>query len=239
MSCVPTVKDVTDPFAAFLVPVPHSGVGICAVCHRGGQTWPTCWSCKNSAGQVTRPCKRVMPISHTPKSGQLYHMLTAYKGNQPNKSAAVGLVALLARQLDDHAACVGPWDVITHVPSSGRHKGLHPLAKAMGFVPWLNNQHDTLVQRGAGALGHNTSSDDAFVATKDVRNKRVMIVDDTWTTGAAAQSVASTLALAGADIVGIMPIGRVISPSPDYPDEVEWWATQRQLRFTFGSCCVH
>lgn len=70
------------------------------------------------------------------------------------------------------------------------HPGVHPLAQAMTIVKWLDDQHETLVKRSTGPLGHNTASDTAFELLDDVSDRRVLVVDDTWTTDATAQSAA-------------------------------------------------
>jgi len=43
--------------------------------------------------------------------------------------------------------------------------------------------------------------------------KRILLIDDTLTTGATAQSAASALSNGGATVVGILTIGRMIKPS--------------------------
>jgi predicted amidophosphoribosyltransferase len=43
--------------------------------------------------------------------------------------------------------------------------------------------------------------------------KRILLIDDTLTTGAMAQSAASALSNGGATVVGILTMGRMIKPS--------------------------
>jgi hypothetical protein len=109
----------------------------------------------------------------------------------------------------------------------------------MKVVQWLNDQHQTLLKLGDDPVGHNTASDTAFVTTRDVSGARVLVIDDTWTSGATAQSAASALALAGAEVAGIVPIGRIVSPSSSRPEDVAWWEAQQKLPFNFNDCCVH
>jgi hypothetical protein len=59
----------------------------------------------------------------------------------------------------------------------------------------------------------------------------------TFTTGARAQSAASALHLAGAHVVGLVPIGRVINP--DFNEEAaDLWATATSQHFDFDLCCL-
>ncbi|MGO9149279.1 MAG: ComF family protein [Acidimicrobiales bacterium] len=69
--------------------------------------------------------------------------------------------------------------------------------------------------------------------------KRILLIDDTRTTGATAQGAASALSNGGATVVGILTIGRVIKPS--FSETVnEYWQRQRGPRrpFTFDRCCL-
>lgn len=65
---------------------------------------------------------------------------------------------------------------------------------------------------------------------------RVLLVDDTFTTGARAQSAASSPARAGARVVAVLTIGRVIDP--DWNDNCrEIWRHAEDRPFPFESCC--
>jgi hypothetical protein len=65
--------------------------------------------------------------------------------------------------------------------------------------------------------------------------KNVLLIDDTFTTGATCQSAASALALGGARVVAGVVTGRVIDTgNPNYPDKLELWEQQRRLRFSFA-----
>jgi hypothetical protein len=56
---------------------------------------------------------------------------------------------------------------------------------------------------------------------------RVALLDDTWTTGASAQSAAAALRLAGAQSVAVIVLGRHLPPEPGLP------------AFETGRCAVH
>ena len=68
----------------------------------------------------------------------------------------------------------------------------------------------------------------------------MLLLDDTFTTGASFQSAASALSLAGADVVAGVVIGRVIDTgnADRFPDKAALWKRQRAIPFTFGTCCL-
>jgi hypothetical protein len=197
--------------------------------------------------QVSRPCELVVPISLYEIPSQLHHILRHYKsGAYPRHQEDFGarVVSLLAYFLGRHADCIsgeagGDWDVVTSVPSSKRRSGEHPLVSAIHRVQWLDGQFETLLRLGAVPVGHLTASDDGFEPVRVVAGERVLLVDDTFTTGATAQSAASALGNAGATVVGLVAVGRVIKP--EFSETVkEYWERQRDPRraFTFARCCL-
>lgn len=120
------------------------------------------------------------------------------------------------------------WDVVTVVPSTSGRPGAHPLEAALSRSAWLAPQlWPGLLKAGDGATscGHRRAGDAVFRVAEDVRldGVRVLVMDDTWTTGARAQSAASTLAGAGAEVVGLAVLGRVMTPLPGAPTG-DWWA---------------
>jgi phosphoribosylpyrophosphate synthetase len=170
--------------------------------------------------------------------------LRSYKDGwtrQVRERSALLVAALLARFLFLHGTCIrdkyGDWDFLTSVPLSSGRAGIHPFEAALEWVPWLSQQHRRVLGRGAGAAAHNSASDDAFRAVADIRGTRVLLIDDTYTTGARAQSAASALTHAGGTCVAIVPVGRVINPQ--FADFVqEYWEAQRAIRFRFDVCCL-
>jgi adenine/guanine phosphoribosyltransferase-like PRPP-binding protein len=115
--------------------------------------------------------------------------------------------------------------------------GEHPLTTAIKLVPSLRDQYEPLLRRGSQALQHNVASDDGYEPLRQLKGERILLVDDTFTSGARAQSAASVLSNAGATVAAIVPIGRVISP--EFNDQTaEYWKRQSRLVFDFDVCCV-
>ncbi len=242
---MPSLEAVTDPLANICTPVPAIAKGVCDVCHGSPRPgFDTCHSCYQAMDQVSTPCSLVVPVSLYETRGQLHYYLRSYKDGwtrQLRQTSALLVAALLARFLYVHGGCIrneaGDWDFVTSVPSSSGRAGVHPFEAALEWVPWLSNQHRRVLGRGAGVATHNNASDDAFRAITNIEGSRVLLIDDTYTTGARAQSAASALAQAGARCVAIVPVGRVISPQ--FSDDVQaYWDAQRAIRFRFDACCL-
>jgi orotate phosphoribosyltransferase len=71
----------------------------------------------------------------------------------------------------------------------------------------------------------------------DVRGSRVLLLDDTYTSGAAVQSAASALQMAGAHVVAAVVVGRYVKP--DFSDDTRaLWDEVMSTAFTFDSCCL-
>lgn len=195
-------------------------------------------------GQVSEPCATVVPITPYETLGQMHYHLRAYK-DSPSSSvrerSSLYVAALLARFLYEHGDCIeriaGGWDFVTSVPSTSGRSGIHPLEAAAQRVPWLAQRRRTVLGPGSVSAKHNHASDSAFAAIAPVQGERILVIDDTYTSGARAQSAASALSLAGAATVAIVPVGRVIAPS--FSDDVrEFWKTQRAIPFRFDACCL-
>jgi len=241
-----TLDQLTDPYRYIYTQVPPVGPGVCDVCHGApGTGWSTCYSCSQSISQVSAPARLVVPISLYRIPSQLHHVLRNYKDGRDPVTRVVfqfQIAALLARFLNDHGDCIRTaadteWDVITTIPSSGDRAGPHPLESTLRKSRTLVRQLDSLLVPGPVKAGHNRASDRGFTVTSTVQDRSVLLVDDTFTTGARAQSAASALQQAGARVVAIVPVGRVINPDFSQETEALWDRATRQL-FDFGRCCL-
>lgn len=256
---MPTDVEVTDPLISIFVPVPRRSVlGTCQVCHgaagpRGeGGHYPRCWSCQ----QIWHPLPDrkvclVVPISlvHTSES-QLYASLRDYKNPYLEKGArgrhSLLLAATLQRFIRLHQKCIedaagAPWDTIAVVPSTttGR-SGPHPLEEVLCLSPLLKPQlrRELLTYTGEG-IGHNQPNPRAFRVHHEASGRSILLVDDTFTTGARLHSAAVAIASSGATVVAAVPIGRVISTGdPDHRWRDEFWRQQRPRPFSFDTCCL-
>jgi predicted amidophosphoribosyltransferase len=251
---VATARELTDPYLSTYVPPPKAGPGVCEVCHTatgGDPPYRRCWSCLETCKLVTRPIELVVPISltRTDMDAQLYNVLRDYKSELVPESVRAQhraqMAALLLRFLARHRDCIKraagvDYDTITVVPSKRGRVGPHPLEQVIALAPDLAATYERLLEPGPGEIGRNAPADDGFVAAEAARGRRVLLVDDTMTSGSKLQSAASALTLRGARVIAAVVLGRVIDVSdPDrYPEKLELWERQRRLGFDFDTCCL-
>lgn len=247
-AAVVSPQEVSDPYVTSLRPVPPSGPGVCSVCHSAASAGTDlCSSCRDNQTSLTHGATPVVPISLTLTMGQLYYVLRKYKdsANQDLRERfTLVMGALLVRFLQAHRACLerllgGPWTLVTSVPSSSGRPPPHPLDRAIGKSRSLRSLMAPVLQRGPHDLDHNIASDRGYVLRDDadVHDQRILLLDDTFTSGARAQSAASRLLIEGAGSVVIVCVGRVIRP--DWSQETEdLWGTATARGFVFEECCL-
>lgn len=217
---MPTVERVAADYARDLLPVLPPSPAVCAVCGTGPVAGRRCLPCTRAALALAAPADAVSAVALAVKGGRLARDLAAYK--QPeNVAARARVAALLWRWLLGHEACLAAgagaaaFDLVTTVPSlSGRR--WHPLVDVVGRIcaPSRGRYRPLLVPGPAGAA---PLSDRRFTPLTPCTGRSVLVVDDTWTSGAHAQSAASALHLAGAATVAVLAVGRHFHPDPPPP----------------------
>jgi predicted amidophosphoribosyltransferase len=246
---LPTAQELTDPHLSIYVPPPPAGPGVCAICHGSSGTYARCYSCNQVRGLVTHPLGLVVPISltRTDMEAQLHNVLRDYKyatDEGVRDQHRLHIAALLLRFLARHAPCIERAagtriDTITVVPSKQGRPGAHPLEQAIALARSLEKRHVRLLTPGPGTIGRNAPADDGFIASVSARGRRVLVVDDTFTSGAKLQSAASALTLGGATVVAGLVLGRVIDVSNDeYPEKAALWKERIRVPFSFDVCCL-
>lgn len=195
-------------------------------------------------GQVANPLELVVPISLYQSNDSLWNLLRNYK-DSPDEMArrrqSNRLGAILARFLRLHAECLrqaggGEWDLVTVIPPSRIRAEPQPLLRILERVGSVKDDARVTLELSAKPR-HRRASDEAFSLAAQVNGRRVLLVDDTFTTGAAVQSAASALTRAGATVVAALVIGRVIDVKFS-PSDKDLWARKRRERFQFELCCL-
>jgi len=256
----------TAAIACSAVPVPlpvtitGSGAhfGVCEVC-RGAtrQGHRICWSCRVIQLQLGTKLTRTVPVSLFAPGSLLHELLVGYKA-APSRRVRQERRGLLARLLRDflavHLGCLvdtasaSPLALIAvPVPSSSTWRRSweheHPLVSVLraALTIELDLPVAPLLARGTDRVGHLLASPGAFRVVGPVTGRRVLIIEDTYTSGARSQSAAVAIANAGGDVVAIVPIGRLIRP--DYnAATAALWARQQRQRFDPRRCagpCRH
>jgi hypothetical protein len=173
------------------------------------------------------PLSSVVPLRLCPIPGPLYTVLMGYK-ESPVAEARARFASMPVRMLGDflatHAGCVartagGTISVALAVPSTARPHGA-PLSMLDGMAaavePSGGRWSSHVLRRTGAPVGHMRPDAAAFAVDPSARplleGGRVMLIDDTYVSGARSQSAAATLRLAGAASVVVVVLGRVLRP---------------------------
>lgn len=183
----------------------------------------------------------VVPVAFAVKGASHARRLWQYKSSRAGADAAaraaVELLALLLIFLREHGSCAcraAGFARPTHlavVPSTRGRPGQAPLRALVApylAVPWAEL---------SGGLDRERTRDldPARFRAAAVPGARVLLLDDTWTTGASAQSAAMALRAAGARSVATVVLGRHVGR------QLAGFAAVTPARAPFrpGSCAVH
>jgi predicted amidophosphoribosyltransferase len=191
--------------------------------------------------QVSLPAPLVVPVSLYRTGDDLWRLLRGYKDGRDaelRRSLQRRLARLLSQFLRFHLACISPegaWRV-TAVPPTRRRPEGRALERMIRTAPWMRRRYVRTL-RTQNPPEHNRASDSAFRVTRDVDGQNLLLVDDTFTTGASVQSAASVLQLAGARLVAVIVLGRVVNPHAA-PQEAALWKAARAREFRLDVCCL-
>jgi hypothetical protein len=199
----------------------------------GGPTNPGfahCFACRAAARLLKLPLAPVVPAHLCPVPGPLYAVLMGYKESpvdEARRRFTRRVLQLFGTFFAEHGDCViravgGEVDLVLPVPSSSR-PGRAPLERVNGLAELIVSTRGvggrwapSLLERAGGVIGHMRANSGAFAVPPPSRSAvsgaRVLLLDDTYVSGARAQSAAAALRLAGAHAVGIAPLGRVLRP---------------------------
>jgi hypothetical protein len=196
------------------------GPGRCRTCHGPARPgWARCFQCRLHAESAPGLLADVVvPVGYAVKGSEFAQALWRYKSGRDGAQAAQSaLRALLLVFLHDHGACV--WrsaglpasSHVSVVPSGRGRPGPHPLAELI--TPYLARPAAGLARAGPADPGGRDLDPARFRAARPLPGAAVLLLDDTWTSGAAAQSAALALRAAGARYVAVVVLGRHVSPA--------------------------
>jgi hypothetical protein len=226
--CAGLVDDPTGALDDGCLAVRPPGREVCQVCCGALEARPPlCGSCKRITRALGEPLRPVTPISLTTQDASLYAALRQYKGrsNSITDRQQLRLSRLVGEFLASHSRCVAPsgFDVVTVVPSSLVTSQAHPLVRILEMVGTVDEVEE-LLTTVAGRIARNVPDPGAYRCPAErVMGRRVLLMDDTYTTGAHLHSAASALAEAGASDVHLLVIGRYQDPAwPPARRLLEW-----------------
>lgn len=194
----------------------------CPVCRRpAGPGFALCFCCGILVRQLRMPLVPVEVVTDYRVGDGLHRALRGYKDAAVDEARTTYCLALarhLATWMADPdgrlARRFGRWNLVVTVPSTQRPSG-SPVDALVARVPALACRHHPLLERGPDVTGHLLASRRGFSVCPSVdplwlARSRALVVDDTLTTGARAQSAAAALRMAGARVVGVVALGRAL-----------------------------
>ena len=220
---------------------PRRGPGVCGDCLNLTRGYDRCYACAAGSQQLAA----VLPVSYSVAGEHLHSTLAAYKrAADPSVEAATAeLAGILWRFLEAHEPCVaaaagvGAFELVTTVPSGDRGRDAHhPLRRIVGeLADPTRERHRRLLRRTTTAVTPRRFDPARFRAVEPLDGATVLLIDDTWTSGASAQSAAAALRAAGAGPVAAVVIGRHLNLG--WNDNSRRLATVRG-RFDFSACAL-
>jgi predicted amidophosphoribosyltransferase len=206
---------------------PRRRAGVCADCFNLTRGFTRCFACAHLEHHLAT----MVPISYSVGHEYLHHILADYKRTRglPADLAAGQVAAMLSMFLARHEACVAraagvpAFGLVTTVPSSDSHRDEHhPLRRLVGEqVPQTGGRHERLLRRTSVPLEPRAFDARRYRAVRPLEGESVLLIDDTWTTGASMQSAAAALKAAGAATVAAIVVGRHVNR--------EWGENDRRL----------
>lgn len=238
---MPSVAELTGLYANVLLN-PGPGPGVCETCFTFTEGYARCYVCQHAE----RTLDVVAPISYSVAGEQLHHALAGYKrlGGDVARRLQVDIAALLWRYLADHERCVAAatgvrsFPLVTTVPSSSRERDeRHPLQAIVGkIVAPTRDRYERLLSRSDMPVDDRTISAEKYLAAHKLSSEPVLLIDDTWTTGANAQSAAAALRHAGAGPIALVVVGRHIKR--DWEDN-DQRLSELPRPFDWAACAWH
>ena len=237
---MPTVGELTAVYGNFMLS-PRPGPSVCRICFNFTDGYSDCYACAHGESWADV----VAPISYSVGREQLHHALASYKrlSGDVARRISAELAAVLWRYLSEHEACVAQaagverFPLVATVPSGHRDRDEHhPLRRIVAkTVGPTRDRYQRLLRRSGADIAPREFDPDKFEATKKLDGEAILLIDDTWTTGASAQSAAAALKRAGAGPVAAVVIGRHLNRT--------WHENDRRLRgitspFDWSTCVL-
>lgn len=214
------------------MPVPAVQDGICRICHSSTNPgYATCYPCGFDAASIG--ATEIVPITMSVDRDLVHHHLRGYKDGRSadeRERLTTRLAALLAVFLANHAGCLGQWDYAACVPSATR-SAVTAIAERTRVLHGTTRA--TLTAR-PGNWGRSYSSA-RFGLTRSITGDRILLLEDTYASGASVHSAAAALRAGGADVIGPLVLGRHVSPA--HPPSADMMAWLQNRRWDPERCC--
>ncbi len=220
------------------MPAPLVGPGVCATCRgpvRAGSV--ACWCCRRvcaGLGILPGSLPPIVPMGLYRQGDPWNAVLRRYK-DAPVAAARRYFADLLGCRVEHFLSLHGPcldcetdgFDAFCVVPSS-RAGGIvtapHPLEFVLERISLMRSLRVVRLVAGDDPAGHLRPSKAAFVADRieNGTGNRVLVVDDSWVTGARALSAVAALDSVGTAVAGVLVLGRSVDTSASSRSR-SWW----------------
>ena len=248
------ISDLCALYDGHLLPVLPKGDGICPVCHglpSAGSLY--CYQCREARSSLPETAKVVGFIALAVKGEQLATDLWVYKSSRTHEARIrpqLGIAAVLWRWLSLHEGClasasgVDGFPVVTTVPSA-THRHPHPLATIVSStVGATSGRYVELLKPSDSTYDERAISPKRYIAARTPTgdSEPVLIIDDTFTSGAHIQSAAACLSEAGYGPIAALCIGRHFNRRPGkrgYTKSAEsYYQAAKQLGWSWEECIL-
>ena len=195
---------------------------VCKRCLGPVSNYEQCYGCFALFVEQGAPVElkdAIVPMTTALSPSRWYSALASYKTFQPEHKRVVASVAyhFLQTHEDKIAAMLGgAVTMITIVPSKrGVDYAQQPLRSALSAVKPINDKLARTLRFIPGSkLGRKQYEPSVFSAAgANVKGERILLIEDTWVTGATSLSAGSRLLELGAESVAIVPIARCVNDS--------------------------
>ena len=195
---------------------------VCHYCLGPVNSFPTCWSCNElrKQGAPSALAGKVVPMTAALSPSLWYSMLQTYKTVHREHGGILGALAsafLTAHERNLAHLLGGEPTLLTIVPSKRAIPlDRQPLRSVLAGGPPLPAPFVPVLRHLEGqTLGRRQYRPEIFAPCDgiDLANQRILLIEDTWVTGATAVSAAGALLELGAAAVALLPIARCVDGS--------------------------
>lgn len=224
-------------------------VGVCSLCRTPtsvgswGTPYEQCMECRSKYSGIL---DGFVPMCYSIHEG-LESLIWRSKNDPDGWWLKLPLASLLWTFTQKHIPCLeaaygGPFDLRLTTPSHpGTRNGVNHLEDIVRRVPSMIDQWDfTTLQKSSprkAETRRRSIDENAFVADASVNGKRVLLLDDTYTSGSTLASAAYALKKSGAKSVVGLTFGRQLGANWDLSRSLVEDVRSRELEI--GTCAVH
>lgn len=226
----PDPRNYIEPLRPGLIPIPAIQPGVCSICRTGvSEGFEDCRSCEE---HQHRPGVQVLAVSMSAHGELLHHHLRRYKDGSAYERRAFTrrLAALVELFLQHHLDCLGgPASQVATVPSTYRDAP-RAIVNQLHRFKGLANPLECRIE---------PDNFRSFITTRSIAGQRVLLLDDTFTSGKSIFKAYRVLEEAGAQVVGPLVIGRHFHPeSSDWPNHRKLMRCLGKVPWSVEACGI-